>query len=79
MSLQQQWTDSEEVGRLAKEIEASTQEEKLVPAGAAPHRTGNLASDILTLIDCSFIKSYRDVVAYDIRIAMYLGEFSSRP
>ncbi|KAL5121691.1 hypothetical protein ACEQ8H_000378 [Pleosporales sp. CAS-2024a] len=30
-------------------------------------------SIILTLIHRSFIKSYRDIVAYEIRIAMYLG------
>jgi ABC-type multidrug transport system permease subunit len=41
-----------------------------------PSRTDDTANPLLiplTLIHRSFIKSYRDVVAYGIRIAMYLG------
>lgn len=37
------------------------------------HAKPGTASVVLTLIHRSFIKSYRDVVAYGIRIAMYLG------
>ena len=33
----------------------------------------NLVSVIMTLLHRSFVKSYRDVVAYGIRIAMYMG------
>lgn len=31
---------------------------------------------VLTLLHRSFIKSYRDVVAYGIRFAMYIGQYS---
>lgn len=34
-------------------------------------------SIVLTLLHRSFVKSYRDVVAYGIRLAMYTGTFSS--
>lgn len=33
---------------------------------------------IMTLLHRSFIKSYRDVVAYGIRIVMYLGVYTCR-
>ncbi|ORY55862.1 P-loop containing nucleoside triphosphate hydrolase protein [Pseudomassariella vexata] len=39
------------------------------PSGTKP----SSLSTILTLLHRSFIKSYRDVIAYTIRIAMYLG------
>jgi hypothetical protein len=38
-----------------------------------PHDTANPLLIPLTLIHRSFIKSYRDIVAYGIRIAMYMG------
>jgi hypothetical protein len=43
------------------------------PIDTASHITANPLYIPLTLIHRSFIKSYRDVVAYGIRIAMYIG------
>jgi hypothetical protein len=37
-----------------------------------PSRT-NIPNILMTLVHRSFVKSYRDVVAYGIRIAMYTG------
>lgn len=44
-----------------------------LPAQPVDHATASPLTIPLTLIHRSFIKSYRDVVAYGIRIAMYLG------
>lgn len=45
-----------------------------VVLGARPRRSA--ATVPLTLLHRNFIKSYRDVVAYGIRIAMYMGQCS---
>lgn len=44
----------------------------LVDAAGEQHRPG-FASLVLTLLHRSFIKSYRDVIAYGVRMAMYFG------
>lgn len=75
-TLQQLWTNSEHAKSLTNNIQASIQEENTIDAGSIPHQNQNMASDVLTLVHRSFIKSYRDVVAYGIRIAMYLGNYS---
>jgi ABC-type multidrug transport system ATPase subunit len=75
-ALQQHWAASQQALVLAKKIEAATTlNQKPVASEEVPHRSRNMLSDVLTLIHRSFIKSYRDVIAYGIRIAMYLGKW----
>ncbi len=73
-ALHQRWINGERAQVLAKEIESSIQKEKPVDADSVTHSKRNMASDVLTLVHRSFIKSYRDLIAYGIRIAMYLCE-----
>lgn len=75
-SLQQQWAHGERCQGLTKEIDSSLVSEKPVAAERVSHHSRSMLSDVLTLVHRSFIKSYRDVIAYGIRIAMYLGKFS---
>ncbi|QVM09134.1 hypothetical protein D8B26_003800 [Coccidioides posadasii str. Silveira] len=68
------WARSPEASQIDAEIEshmgmAEKFEHISTPKGG---KVGFLMT-ILTLLHRSFIKSYRDVVAYGIRIAMYLG------
>jgi ABC-type multidrug transport system ATPase subunit len=72
--MQQRWNNGQRAQSLAIEIEASVLEKKPVNADSVSYSNRNMASDVLTLVHRSFIKSYRDLVAYGIRIAMYLGE-----
>jgi hypothetical protein len=71
--LHSSWTTSSTAANLAHTIAAASS----TPASEAPaHHAQNTANPLLiplTLIHRSFIKSYRDVVAYGIRIAMYIG------
>ena len=72
--MQLAWTVS---GRAAAlDAAVATVEEKA--AGAVELETAerrrSLPSLVLTLLHRSFVKSYRDVVVYGIRLAMYLGE-----
>ncbi|KAJ4407426.1 hypothetical protein N0V91_004010 [Didymella pomorum] len=67
------WTQSSHSALIKHQIQAKS----ISPDSATSlHTTHSSASPLLiplTLIHRSFIKSYRDVVAYGIRIAMYLG------
>jgi len=69
--LHNSWSDSHAATSLAHSIATSN------ASAPAPHSEGNTSASPLsiplTLIHRSFIKSYRDVVAYGIRIAMYIG------
>lgn len=74
--IQSAWTSSEEaaameseIGRLVKSAEKG--EQHLSTEGLSRPA---LPLVILSLLHRSFIKSYRDVVAYGIRILMYLGK-----
>lgn len=73
--IQETWANSPEASHVNAEIESLVgMSEKY---GVIPTPKGgkvNFVKTILTLLHRSFIKSYRDVVAYGIRIAMYLGE-----
>lgn len=76
--IQDTWASSPEASHVAAEIDSLVEmsekyEDIPTPKGG---KVGFLMT-ILTLLHRSFIKSYRDVVAYGIRIAMYLGEYSS--
>jgi len=73
-ALQQRWADSEQGVNVSQKIEASVVEEESIGKDTTSSRNRNMASAVLTLVHRSFIKSYRYVVAYGIRIAMYLGE-----
>jgi ABC-type multidrug transport system ATPase subunit len=68
----QQWAASDAATELARAIEAAEREYGELGIGEGHGRPG-LISLILTLLHRSFIKSYRDVVAYGIRLAMYTG------
>jgi hypothetical protein len=69
--LQDKWAKSDAALIVVKDMETATcvsGESELEDQGSA-----NQVTIPLTLIHRSFIKSYRDVVAYGIRIAMYTG------
>lgn len=74
--MQHAWATS----RRAKELSAAVAEIEHRGAGVdvvieAAEERPSLPSLVLTLLHRSFIKSYRDVVAYGIRLAMYFGRF----
>ena len=73
--MQQAWSTSAQ----AAELSAAVAEAERLGAGrgevdfeAAERRPG-MPSLVATLLHRSFVKSYRDVVAYGIRLAMYTG------
>ncbi len=68
------WHDSSNNSALTNQIEAAS--DGTTSAITPDHPMNDSANPYLiplTLIHRSFIKSYRDVVAYGIRIAMYMG------
>jgi len=72
--MQQAWV----VSARAKELSATVAEVERHGAGGevvveAAEKKPSLPSLVLTLLHRSFIKSYRDVVVYGIRLAMYFG------
>ncbi|KAG9239110.1 P-loop containing nucleoside triphosphate hydrolase protein [Amylocarpus encephaloides] len=69
--IQRKWIESPEARTLATEIEAASKASLPLPNTKQSKR--HFFTDVVTLVHRSFIKSYRDVVAYGIRIAMYLG------
>lgn len=67
------WLHSHNSVDVSRQIQsASTSPIASVPSTKS-HASANPVLLVLTLIHRSFIKSYRDVVAYGIRVAMYLG------
>lgn len=74
ITLQEQWTRSECAKRVEDEIENEVSSTSR--SGEAGMEQGGSANPLripLTLTHRSLIKSYRDVIAYGIRIAMYMG------
>ncbi|KAF4312866.1 ABC transporter G family member 15 [Botryosphaeria dothidea] len=74
IALQEQWTRSECAKRVADEIENEVSSTSR--SGEAGMEQGGSVNPLripLTLTHRSLIKSYRDVIAYGIRIAMYMG------
>ena len=72
--MQLAWAGSSKAAELAAAVAAV--EEKgsgAVELDAVAHKP-TLPSLVLTLLHRSFVKSYRDVVVYGIRLAMYTGE-----
>lgn len=67
------WKVSAEALSLAEGLtsSANNDEEKIALSERKAHDTPDRIA--LALLHRSFIKSYRDVVAYDIRFAMYIG------
>ncbi|EEH36424.2 ATP-binding cassette sub-family G member 4 [Paracoccidioides lutzii Pb01] len=67
------WDNSEESLRVQTEIQklANITEKQQIPSGSLSH--AGALSNVMTLLHRSFIKSYRDVIAYGVRIIMYLG------
>lgn len=70
---------AEQLGGIVKYCETQQQQQQhgsgdadLLDAAEDRHRPG-FASLVLTLLHRSFIKSYRDVIAYGVRMAMYFG------
>ncbi|KGM92214.1 uncharacterized protein PADG_11752 [Paracoccidioides brasiliensis Pb18] len=67
------WDNSDESLRVQTEIQklANITEKQHIPSGSLSH--AGALSNVMTLLHRSFIKSYRDVIAYGVRIIMYLG------
>lgn len=66
------WSRSSNAALIQHQIRSKTT--STLPSNlSTAHASANPLSLPLTLIHRSFIKSYRDVVAYGIRVAMYLG------
>ncbi len=76
-ALQASWCSDADARALVEMIETNVRAKESVLADDSSHRNHNMASDVMTLVHRLFIKSYRDVVAYGIRIAMYLGRFQT--
>ncbi|KAH8789368.1 P-loop containing nucleoside triphosphate hydrolase protein [Hyaloscypha finlandica] len=69
--IQQSWVKSPKAIELSAHVDAAmTREEPL--SDTKPSKR-NFPIILMTLVHRSFIKSYRDVVAYGIRVAMYTG------
>ncbi|EFQ99789.1 hypothetical protein MGYG_02802 [Nannizzia gypsea CBS 118893] len=74
--IHQQWDDSEESSNVSLEISRLTtlsEKEENITLSTDQLQHVNIVSTIFTLLHRSFIKGCRDVVAYGIRVAMYLG------
>ncbi|KAM5472140.1 hypothetical protein MferCBS49748_001588 [Microsporum ferrugineum] len=74
--IHQEWDDSEEASNVNLEISrltALSEKQGNITLSAEQMQHANIISTIITLLRRSFIKGYRDVVAYGIRVAMYLG------
>jgi hypothetical protein len=67
------WFSSPTATTLLNNLHSSTTNPSTLPLSSNHAATANPLTIPLTLIHRSFIKSYRDVVAYGIRIAMYIG------
>ncbi|KGO54872.1 Aminoacyl-tRNA synthetase, class 1a, anticodon-binding [Penicillium expansum] len=74
-AIQTAWANSNEAKSLSRQVsERVSSAEKLANKGFMEEKTRPGTISITTaLLHRSFVKSYRDVIAYGIRIAMYLG------
>lgn len=73
------WRDSSEAKHVTAAISATSVEKDGSGPLVEPNSRSPIFSIVLALLHRSFIKSYRDVVAYGIRFAMYIGVFSATP
>ncbi|KAF4626159.1 hypothetical protein G7Y89_g12004 [Cudoniella acicularis] len=69
--IQQGWVESTGAKQLTGEMDAASKDVEPLPVTKPSKRSFFIV--LMTLVHRSFIKSYRDVVAYGIRIAMYMG------
>lgn len=69
--MQKGWVSSAKAQKMATQIESTLKNVEPVPTTKPSKR--NFPIILMTLVHRSFVKSYRDVVAYGIRIAMYTG------
>jgi hypothetical protein len=67
------WDKSDNAIAIAHEIEGETEGSNLSNIEDGFNSSTNKFGILVTLIHRSFIKSYRDVIAYGIRIVMYMG------
>lgn len=70
-TIQDTWRKSDNSALIVRELDSSTDDAPV--ADTEDPGSANPLLITLTLIHRSFIKSHRDVVAYGIRIAMYMG------
>ncbi|EWC45232.1 hypothetical protein DRE_05959 [Drechslerella stenobrocha 248] len=70
-TIQSAWSSSGELKALGQSI--ATAKENRTEVTLEPPKTRNQMFIPLVLLHRSFVKSYRDVFAYGVRIAMYLG------
>ncbi|KAK0646654.1 P-loop containing nucleoside triphosphate hydrolase protein [Cercophora newfieldiana] len=71
--LHQAWIASSRAADLAVAVDAAAQNGDRTVSSERAEKRPSMPSLILTLLHRSFIKSYRDVFAYGIRFAMYIG------
>ena len=71
LEIQQAWVKSPKAAELSAQVEATMSRVESL-SDTKPSRK-NFPIILMTLVHRSFIKSYRDVVAYGIRVAMYTG------
>ncbi|KAG0160973.1 hypothetical protein PDIDSM_78490 [Penicillium digitatum] len=73
--IQTAWANSNEVKSLTSQVsERARSTKKFIDQASMDEKTRpGTISITLALLHRSFVKSYRDVIAYGIRIAMYLG------
>ena len=72
------WVESPENKSTGTQIAETNREPKEEGLRAEKFSRANFFTVVLALVHRSWIKSYRDVVAYGVRIAMYTGK-SFRP
>jgi hypothetical protein len=70
-SIQSGWVNSPRSAELSLQIRAATEHVTTLSTPRSSKR--NFLIVLVTLVHRSFIKSYRDVIAYGVRIAMYTG------
>lgn len=73
LKLHSGWRESPQAHAITAQMNSNTNSEAQEDLQFASAQGSGLANTILTLLHRSFIKSYRDVVAYGIRFAMYTG------
>lgn len=71
LQIYESWLGSSTFRQMNDKIQHTLQHVKPLPV--ANSSRGGFFNVLMTLVHRAFIKSYRDVVAYGIRIAMYMG------
>lgn len=70
-AIHKSWVESSKSLELSEQLDLSIRNSNPLPTFKTSKR--NFPFILMVLVHRSFIKSYRDVVAYGIRIAMYMG------